>query len=122
MAWDKIKYFKPWEFDSPDAPGSGELISEDLVHKLDIIREMYGSPLQINSGVRTVEHNALVGGVDSSAHVEGYAADVRAFTSFQRFYLTALAIQHGIPRIGIGKSFIHLDVDPSKPQRVLWTY
>lgn len=120
--WSQIRYFKPWEFDSPDEPGSGSRISLELVRKLDAIRHDYGSPLNINSGVRTARHNAEVGGVDSSAHVDGLAADIRVSSSYQRYMLLGLALSKGVPRIGIGRSFLHLDVDTSKPQFVVWLY
>ncbi len=120
--WSQIRYFKPWEFDSPDEPGSGKRISLELVRKLDDIRHDYGSPLHVNSGVRTARHNAEVGGVDSSAHVDGLAADIRVSSSYQRYMLLGLALSKGVPRIGIGRSFLHLDLDTSKPQFVVWLY
>lgn len=42
---------------------------------LNPIRAKFG-PVQINSGLRTLEHNAVVGGVESSQHCNGSAADI----------------------------------------------
>ena len=56
------KWFKLSEFDSPDRPGSGELMEPEVVQALDIARDIYGFPMVITSGFRTVDHNKRVGG------------------------------------------------------------
>ena len=43
---------------------------------LQPLRDIAGVPLRINSGYRCVELNAAVGGVPTSQHVKGEAADV----------------------------------------------
>lgn len=43
---------------------------------LQPLRDIAGVPLQINSGYRCSELNAAVGGVPTSQHVKGEAADV----------------------------------------------
>lgn len=120
--WQKIKYFKPSEFDSPDAPGSGEGMKLEFLLKLDELRKELGWPLKVVSGIRTAAHNAEVGGVDGSAHVAGFAADVWCRTSREREEILATAFIVGFKRIGIGQTFIHLDADPTKPTEVVWLY
>ena len=52
------KYFKLSEFDSPDRPGSGELMEHEVIQALDIARDIYGYPMVVtSSGFRTIEHN-----------------------------------------------------------------
>ena len=46
-------------------------------HLLQPLRDAWGGPLVINSGYRCRELNELVGGVESSQHRKGEAADVR---------------------------------------------
>ena len=58
----KFKYFEYKHFDSPDMPGSGKLVSDELISMLDVARKKYGKPIIPNSGYRTIEHNAKVGG------------------------------------------------------------
>lgn len=48
----------------------------ELIEALDLLREMWGSRIYVNSGYRCPELNAAVGGVDTSAHVIGSAADI----------------------------------------------
>ena len=43
---------------------------------LDPIREAWGQPLIVTSGYRSPQLNAAVGGVPTSAHMEGYAVDI----------------------------------------------
>ena len=44
---------------------------------LDPVREMYGKPIIVTSGFRTPFLNRLVGGVSTSQHMQGLAADLR---------------------------------------------
>ena len=44
------KWFKMSEFDSPDQPGSGELMEPAVVQALDIARDIYGFPMKVTSG------------------------------------------------------------------------
>ena len=53
-----MNYFKTSEFDSPDKPGSGSLMSETMLDMLNDVRSKFGKPIVINSGYRTQEHNA----------------------------------------------------------------
>ena len=50
-----------------------------LVEKiLDPLRELYGKPITINSGYRSPLVNKKIGGVPTSEHVKGMAADITA--------------------------------------------
>ena len=49
------KYFKLSEFDSPDRPGTGELMEHEVVEALDVARDIAGFPFIITSGFRTVQ-------------------------------------------------------------------
>jgi uncharacterized protein YcbK (DUF882 family) len=122
MTWNDIVHFKAREFDSPDKPGSGDMMDLAFVHKLDLLREALNRPLSIHSGYRTREHNAQVGGVDSSAHELGHAADIEAVSSVHRFAIVETALRIGFRRVGIGETFVHLDDDITKAQDVVWLY
>jgi len=118
-----MKYFKLSEFDSPDAPGSGSNMDPEFLEKLDAIREDAGIPFRITSGYRTPEHNMKVGGVKTSAHRLGRAVDIQAVSGHDKFVIVQAAIRQGIMRIGIGKTFVHLDnALDSLPWPTIWTY
>ena len=98
-------------------------VDPDLVFRLQRLRTLYGKPIHINSGVRCAKYNAEVGGVDGSAHVEGLAADITCETSGERFALLSLILYYALfVRVGVGKRFIHLDIDGTKPGNVVWLY
>lgn len=47
-----------------------------LAAKLEEVRSYLNAPIIISSGYRCLQLNSAVGGVSSSAHVQGYAADI----------------------------------------------
>jgi len=123
MSHSTYNYFTLSEFDSPDAPGSGAKMSPAFVQKLDAIRKEVGSPLTITSGYRTPAYNStLKNSVPNSAHTKGLAADIAAPTTTLKVKIAKAAIKQGINRIGWGNSYIHLDIDRSKPQNAAWGY
>jgi uncharacterized protein YcbK (DUF882 family) len=117
-----MRYFKLKEFDSPDLKGSGQLMDETFLYMLDEARHIANIPFKINSGYRTKEHNKKVGGVKSSSHLKGVAADISCVDSRSRFIILNALQQAGFNRIGIAKSFIHVDYDIDKSLNVIWVY
>jgi hypothetical protein len=113
-------------FDSPDIPGSGKCMNKDFIKKLQKIEEITKLPIfdWINSGARSPRHNKRVGGVRSSAHQipTCKAADIKTRTTAIRNKIVRAAKEVGFKRIGVGKTFVHLDNDSSKPQYVAWGY
>ncbi len=118
----KFKYFTYREFDSPDSVDSGKLVSNELISMLDVARKKYGKSMAINSGYRTPEHNEKVGGKPDSSHIKGLAVDIACNNSTDRFKLAGILKEVGFKRIGMGATFIHVDIDKDKSQNVLWTY
>ena len=123
-----MRYFTTSEFDSPDKPGSGSLMSETIIEMLDDVRGKFGNPIVINSGYRTEKHNSKVGGKPKtktskgSSHMYGLAVDIKCDHSSDRYQLIFLLQETGFQRIGVGNTFIHVDIDFDKSQEVIWTY
>lgn len=69
-----IKHFKRSEFTCKCGCGFNH-IDVRLVKILDMIREHFGKPIIITSGVRCVNYNRKVGGVSQSYHVKNKASD-----------------------------------------------
>lgn len=118
----ELKHFSYEEFASPDVPHSGSYMDDDFLSMLDNAREIAGIPFKINSGYRTIEHNYEAGGKPNSSHIVGKAADISVKGSRQRWIITEALIQAGFNRIGIAKTFIHVDSDDTKDANVIWTY
>ena len=74
----------------------------------------------VTSGYRCQAHNKQVGGVDDSAHMKGLAADIKFDDVAHKFMLMRAFLDVGFRRIGIYESFIHVDVDKTKSQNVIW--
>ena len=117
-----MRYFKLEEFDSPDELGSGCNMSQEILNMLDATRKIYGKPMRITSGFRTKTHNKKVGGVESSSHLKGLAADIACSESKNRFDMIKALLQVGFKRLGVAGTFIHVDIDKNKSQNVIWTY
>jgi len=116
-----FKYFKYEEFDSPDIQGSGQMMCDTIIEMLDQVREEYGKPIRISSGYRTEEANLKAGGVKNSSHLKGLAVDIKVKNSRERYKLLFILMKY-FHRIGVAKSFIHVDIDEDKPQGVIWVY
>jgi zinc D-Ala-D-Ala carboxypeptidase len=97
-------------------------ISMPFVQKLQTARDIASIPFAITSGYRCPKHNAEVGGTANSSHLKGMAADIRTRTSSERFAIVDGLLKAGFERIGIGSNFVHVDIDESKPPRVMWGY
>lgn len=97
-----------------------EGLDNSLMLLLDKAREFSGIPFIITSGKRDVYTNTEIGGVKDSSHLKGLACDIECEGSKQAFFIILGATQAGFKRIGIGKWHIHLDIDPNKPQNVLF--
>jgi uncharacterized protein YcbK (DUF882 family) len=76
----------------------------------------------VNSGYRCEKRNKKEGGSPTSSHVKGLAWDVDVSGSTMRYRIVKAALKLGIDRIGIGKGYIHLDIDRQKDHRVIWLY
>lgn len=115
-------HFEISEFDSPDEIGSGEKMQNSTLQMLDDARAIAGIPFKINSGFRTKEHNAYVGGSRDSSHCYGYAVDIHCTDSRSRGAIIKSLQVAGFNRFGIAKTFIHTDNDPEKDPDVYWVY
>lgn len=118
----RMKHFRLSEFESPDLPGSGHCMEDEVLERIDLARSIAGIPFVVNSGYRTIKHNRKVGGKEDSAHLGGWAVDIACENSRDRMLIVHSLILVGFTRIGIGKTFVHADLDPDKTQDVMWLY
>lgn len=118
--WSFIRYFKSYEFSSPDDPDSCNLMDYRFVILLDTLRYLLHEIVKLSSAFRTPEHNRDIGANDDSAHLTGHAVDIVVRSDAYRYRVLFLAINLGINRIGIYPGHIHLDVDPNKTPGVFW--
>tara|TARA_R110000765_G_scaffold423083_1_gene531469 strand:+ start:559 stop:942 length:384 start_codon:yes stop_codon:yes gene_type:complete len=113
----KSKYFKLQEFNCNDGTPVPEEYYEnvqDLMDNLDVIREHFGYPINVNSGYRTPDYNKAIGGAKNSQHLTASAADIR-------LNVTPSVVQKAIKQLmedgkikkgglGIYSNFTHYDI------------
>lgn len=106
-------HFKCKEFKCQD--GSDLIIVDpELLRILEAVRTHFNAPVTINSGYRTPQHNYVVGGVNSSYHLYGMAADivvsgVKPQTVYN--YINSMMHDGGI---GLYSWGVHVDTRPIK--------
>lgn len=128
MPW---KHFTRAEFRcrGTDCCGGSNLIADDFVDMLDLLRDDCGFPFPITSGYRCPVHNARVSSTGAAGpHTTGRAADI-AVSRERAYKVLQLALQMGFTGIGVqqrgGGRFIHLDTlenGPGRPRPVVWSY
>jgi zinc D-Ala-D-Ala carboxypeptidase len=90
-----------------------------FLDKLDRARTRAGIPFIIISGFRCQRHNLEVGST-SDNHTQGIAADVKCIIGPNRLKLVDALLKENFVRIGVGKDFIHCDINNKIPS--LWVY
>lgn len=116
------RYFSEKEFLNCTPSCSESQMSGEFMNVLDKVRSRAGIPLVLNCAYRSVEWDKSKGRSGTSSHCKGCAVDIRCNTSQNRFKIVAAAIAVGVTRIGIGKTFVHLDYDKDKVQQVIFHY
>lgn len=123
---DLSKNFSAWEFECHCKCGTGAMAHE-FIARLQAMREALGHVINIRSGIRCPEYNALVGGKPDSEHLpdpvtgltEG--ADL-GFHGSQELHALTWASHANFARVGIADNFIHVGSRASKAQAVTWIY
>jgi len=87
----------------------------ELAEQLQILRDHTQKPIRINSGYRSPEHNASIGGVRNSQHTQGTAADIVVIGQSPqetREVIEKLIASGKMKEGGIGSydSFTHYDI------------
>lgn len=96
-------------------------LDQELCAMLDWARGRSGVQFIITCGLRTVESNDQVGGVQDSAHLKGLGVDLACENSQNRYKIVQALLLAGFNRIGVYDKHIHCDRDPSLPPNVMWT-
>lgn len=113
--WDNIKYFKRSEFKcqcgGKYCNGYPVEMQGKVVKAADKVRAHFGKPVTVSSGIRCTKHNAEVGGVSNSRHLQGKAIDLNV-SGFSAAMV--LAYVQSLPEIrysyAINSNYIHMDI------------
>ena len=96
-------------------------IKQELAVKVQLVRNILNKSIRINSGIRCSDHNTTINATPTSSHIGGWAADLGYTGSADRYELLN-AVMQVFDRVGIAKTFIHVDVDANKTAGVIWLY
>ena len=122
MNWNDYPNFQQSEFRCKHTGRDG--MQPEFMRVLQAIRTEYGKPMAVTSGYRHSTHHVEARkGHSTGEHTRGTCADIACTSSAERFELVRIALKHGITRIGIAKTFIHLGIGgPGLPPNVIWEY
>lgn len=114
--WDEIRYFNREEFrckcGGKYCNGFPAEPQEKLLRVADQVREHFGNPMTVSSGVRCPTHNANVGGVSNSRHLSGKAMDFCVSGFSAAMVLPYVQQQKNIRyAYAIDRDFVHMDID-----------
>jgi hypothetical protein len=126
MSGDLSTNFWKWEFRCP-CPKCRRIrvkVSSLLLFKLEMVKMAFdGKPVIVLSGNRCPEENKRVDGHPDSEHIpnpDGEAADIK-IKGVKPIDIGLAAEKIGGMRIGIAKTYVHLDIRPPSPSK-FWIY
>lgn len=101
---------------------SYEQLKPEVLAALELMRDALRFDLVVTSAFRSVEHEKEHGRDGTSSHCKGLAVDLAVSSGYERLMLLCAGLSAGFFRVGVGKNFIHFDMDKSKPNPTCWTY
>lgn len=111
---------------TPQVKASLEALVDNV---LDPLREAWGKPITVTSGYRSPALNKAVGGVSTSQHLKGEAADITTGNYVDNARLFQLAVDLKLPfdqiifekgDIKTGPAWIHVSHRPNPRKQILY--
>jgi len=102
-------------------------MDSDLLHRLDLLRELVSEPLRVNSSYRSVEYNEGVQKAanknyvpysSKSQHLKGKAIDLHCNNGTLRAKIVKHALELDLT-CGVAKTFVHID---NRDNQVVFSY
>ncbi|MFA5208450.1 MAG: D-Ala-D-Ala carboxypeptidase family metallohydrolase [Candidatus Paceibacterota bacterium] len=94
-------------------------IDYELIEKLQQLRDKVNKPVNITSGYRSVAYNKKCGGIATSNHLLGKAADIK-ISRMTPLEVAKLADTFGFLGIGVYPTFTHVDTQGSTNGRKIY--
>lgn len=99
-----------------------EDLNSRFVEQLLFAQRYVGFQFTITSAFRSQAYEREKGRKGDSAHCKGLAVDISTRDSHTRYKVVLACAMAGISRIGIGKNFVHVDVDETKAHPIIFHY
>jgi|TARA_R110000796_G_scaffold9120_4_gene31340 uncharacterized protein YcbK (DUF882 family) len=116
-----MRYFKANEF-TCNGVNCFDKMQPSTLELLDDARHYAKIPFRLNSTWRSDAWNKEIKGAKNSAHLRGYAVDIKCTNSMDRFTIIKALLKAGYTRVGVASNFIHCDNDPSLAAGVIFLY
>lgn len=102
-------------------PETWDLVNNLVItaNRLQKLRDVVGFPIIVNSGFRTKAVNEAVGGVSTSAHCKGLAADIRG-SSQSRNRAIVDSLKANVAKWNIDQLIVYMDGDKIRFVHVGW--
>ena len=117
--WGSYPNFQKHELDCRET-GENEM-QHEFMEKLQRLRSIYGKPLRITSGFRSVKHSIEAKKTAPGVHTLGIACDIGC-QGVEAHRILSLALELGFTGIGVQQKgegrFLHLDTGPTR----IWSY
>lgn len=121
------KNFKRQEFDCKCGCKMPIEVYENVIKlagNLQSLRDYLGRPIKINSAYRCPKHNKKIGGVETSQHILGKAADItiQSLKPIEVYAIIEDLIDFGVMLqggLGLYDTFVHTDI---RKTRARWDY
>lgn len=97
-------------------------LNPNLVELIKRAQHLAGFTFTITSGFRSKSWELSKGRSGSSSHTKGLAVDISARDSHARYKILLALGFVGTPRLGVGKTFIHADIDETKAHPIIFHY
>ena len=112
------KNFNLQEFECTHQKHRHVKVNDELIEKLQKLRDKLGQPMIVTSGFRCDKRNRQVGGAENSQHMKGSAADIHLNNiTYDIGEIAEKAKEAGFTGIGLYTNFIHVDVRDGRPAR-----
>lgn len=108
------QHFHDSEFVCPCCDGG--IVADELVSKLQQLRDTINKPIHITSGYRCSTENKKIGGHPNSPHLLGEAADIQ-IKGLSTVTIAMIASKIKGIRIGMYPNHLHIDVRPANPSK-----
>lgn len=97
-------------------------IHPELLEYIRRAQHLAGFTFTITSGFRPKSWEFSKGRNGSSSHTKGLAVDISTCDSHTRYKVLVSLACVGVCRLGVGKSFIHADIDETKAHPIIFHY
>lgn len=117
-----LVYFTEEEFKRCSPPCSLMDMDRQFMYGLDMARSFARVPFKITSAFRSLQWELEHGRKGTSSHTKGLAVDIACSDPLIRSKIVyQLMWQFDLPRLGIHRNYIHVDIDKDKPCAI-WLY